>query len=848
MDGAFGNQGQNTNEKHLEFSLPNGSAQALYGGASNYVVGSLEAMQLPSVKSSPGVSEGGVGGSSSVSTGGLNGEGSYGQLYEFRGGANQSGIGSSQSQDTLGGQNMSLRPGPVQELPIPPRDANMGYVGGSRSSGEIGNQSIPMGVPLGYSQPFAGVQGRLSQGSLLNSQPQQRPVAQARSFSQPRMQPQPQFQSHQSFLNSFPNSQQQLAYSHSQGHPQSRSQYAHSQHLHNSQPHAQVAPISHPQIAPTPHSQSLSGSQPQYYSQPQTGTVQLPPYQNPHNAASALHPHSQGYSSASSINSSPGSGTETAQGSRTHPGFQGHSSSGSGRKAPKGSGATHPYIGHPDSVSGKRPGNTQYRSRPYSQKAYRLGSQSAFSSSALGSGAATGDSKVPGRSHSYSQGLPGETELAQSQQQGGIGYKTSSVDLGICSFQVNVPNNISDELKNSIIGLVPKEQLNSVFFLVSSLISKSIQFRDFHARLITILRSSQLVDILENFLREHFQQNLPSYSQLSVSSGQMQDFRGKHSLISSQGSGGRQDNATISSQYSSFGASNYQGFDGSLLSSMISHAHSKKSISRHGGHYNMHNKEDVLLQMLRHVRNKSATGFIGLDISGPSSYMSRLLSSRRAKSRCSVQDEDTISPGTLETWTERLNNYGCYLLSCESSLNLSFEDSRSPNAPYLGRTVTFEMGQNSKKSLFSSQAVKTLYKLASFYIRDILKFIQEEESLANEKSGNSNANTLDEEDDLRGHRTAKETEDGLVASHSGAGGSRNFGMGKSIGAGDDHEPVVVHVQVPEIQHEEVQRVRAQCLPQHIDPKQSPEVGRTAAVKLYINPGVHVQMRRVLAFV
>lgn len=452
-----------------------------------------------------------------------------------------------------------------------------------------------------------------------------------------------------------------------------------------------------------------------------------------------------------------------------------------------------------------------YRSKQYSQQNHKYASQQQMHS----------NSSVihPNYTQSYSQGssgtLNGIGEIESKiipQNVSNIGYKTRNIDLGVCSFQVNIPNNISDDLRNSIIRLVPKEQLNSVFFLVSSLISKNIQFRDFHARLIAILRSSQLVEILENMLREHFQQNISSSisNHSTVTQKVLSDTKNQisHPNIS-QISGGRSDYLTVSqSQYSSGINSNSQIYDGALLNSMISHSHSKKSISRHGGHYNMHAKEDILLQMLKHARSKSATSLIGIDITGPSSYLSKLISNQNIHSKCMVLEEESISSETLNIWTEKLNNYGRYLLSCDNSLNLKFENpGHLSGTSKLGRVVKFETQPDLEKSVFSTQAVKTIHKLASFYIRDILKFILDEENAVDEKL---NDQDLEEEgiDERDGQGKQGEKNNFLVNgnlsnnskvtkhnqmkilktisfdskdSNTNPNNSCNFGMGKSIG-------------------------------------------------------------------
>ncbi|OII73336.1 uncharacterized protein cubi_02548 [Cryptosporidium ubiquitum] len=760
--------------------------------------------------------------------------------------------------------NPSTSIGAIQESNMPSYNMEMGYRGSS-SSGNIGSQSIQNHLDSSANTQYMDIHGISVQNSYLNSQSQPRSVSQTRSLSHSRTQSQPRpmvqhqqqhryqqqqkqkqqvqhqnqhlssqeyFHSHQQYIQGFPQSHSQ---SQTQIQNQTQTQTQTQTQMHSqSQMHSQTQILSQTQSRPFTQSQTLKNTQTQYYSHSQPNNTQQS-FSNPMTHP-LVHPYSQtnpGIQSISQKSSAELSKTQrhsssssnlhsnlgTVQASHIQQNFQNFSSSNiSQRQVDNGlKNANRGIINGPHVLynkaeeTGTTGGVTQYRSKPYSQQNHKYASQQQVNSS----------SSVihPNYVQSYSQGSSsningvGEIESKSiSQHTSNIGYKTRSIDLGVCSFQVNVPNNISDDLRNSIIRLVPKEQLNSVFFLVSSLISKSIQFRDFHARLTAILRSSQLVEILENMLREYFQQNASSslFKQSGVNQKVLPDSRSQisHPNIS-QASGGRSDYFTISqSQYSSGINSNSQIYDGTLFGSMISHSHSKKSISRHGGHYNMHAKEDILLQMLKHARSKSATGLIGIDITGPSSYLTKLISNQNIQNKCMVLEEESISPETLNIWSEKLNSYGRYLLSCDGSLNLKFENSNKVSGTSrLGRVVKFGTQPDLEKSVFSTQAVKTVYKLASFYIRDILKFILDEENKSNKELNDQDFEEegIDEEEGQQKQREKKNlpvngnfAENGKIIEHNQidnlkdisfndkdsntkSSNSCNFGMGKSIG-------------------------------------------------------------------
>ncbi|KAH8582861.1 uncharacterized protein ELE39_002989 [Cryptosporidium sp. chipmunk genotype I] len=769
--------------------------------------------------------------------------------------------------------NPSANIGPIRESNITSYSmAEISYRGGG-SSGSIGSQSIHNNIDSSANTQYMDIHDISIQNSYLSSQSQPRTVSKARSISHPRAQSQPisMVQQHQYHQQQQQQQQQQVQQHRSQQQVQRQNQQLnHQQYFHSQQQYIQSFPQSqtqtqnqtqiHSQSQPQPqpqpqnktpnqtqtqvHSQTqiLSQSQPQsrshlqpqsYYSHNQQNNILQPPS---HPRTHPLpHPYSQGnpghqvssqkssielsqpHRHSSSSNLHPN--LASAQGSHLQQSFQSFSSSNLGQRQVGNSlkGNNHGISAGSSTVYNKVEetgvgtvgvGASQYRSKPYSQQSHKYASQQQINSSS--------SALHPSYVQSYSQGSSssigglGETDSkAMTQHISTVGYKTSNIDLGVCSFQVNVPNNISDELRNSIIRLVPKEQLNSVLFLVSSLISKNIHFREFHARLIAILRSSQLVEILENMLRDYFQQNNSSshsnHSGIVIHQG-LSDSRNQISHPSiSQISGGRSDYFTVSqSQYTSGMGSSSQMYDCTLLNSMISHAHSKKSISRHGGHYNMHAKEDILLQMLKHARSKSATSLIGIDITGPSSYISKLISNKTIQNKSMVSEEESISPDTLSIYREKLNNYGRYLLSCDSSLNLKFVNSGQQSAASrLGRIVKFETQPDLEKSVFSTQAVKTIHKLASFYVRDILKFILNEENISNEKlnyqdfeGGRDKREILEKlgkndrlaigdltgsDQSTRLNQMESSKAGDIVAKNSSSSNSCNFGMGKSIG-------------------------------------------------------------------
>ncbi|KAK9172248.1 Uncharacterized protein cmbei_6004170 [Cryptosporidium meleagridis] len=717
----------------------------------------------------------------------------------------------------------------------------MSYRSGN-SSGSIGSQGVNNNIDSSANTQNVDIHDVSIQNSYMSSQSQHRPASKSRSISHTRTQSQPVAMVHQNQYQQQQQQQQQQQvqhlnhqqYFHSQQQQQRMQPFSQSHSQSNikapnqtqTQVHSQTQILS--QSQPHMHSQSLQGPQSQTYFGQTLPNDNMKPSSHPRTHP-LPHPYSQGNpahqasSQSSSSSSSLHPNLASTQGSHVQQNFQSFSSSNISQRqigdTLKNSnhgmnvGTNTIYTKIDDTGMGKSAGACQYRSKPYSQQGNKYTPQQQINpaNSVL----------HPSYSQSYSQGsssnLGGLTESdskAMSQYISTIGYKTSNIDLGVCSFQVNVPNNISDELRNSIIRLVPKEQLNSVFFLVSSLISKNIHFRDFHVRLIAILRSSQLVEILENMLRDYFQQTTSSshtnYTGIAIHQG-ISDSRGQIShpiTTNTQGSGGRSDYFMASqSQYTSGIGSNSQIYDGNLLNSMISHAHSKKSISRHGGHYNMHAKEDILLQMLKHARSKSVASFIGIDITGPSSYISKLISNKTVQNKPMVLEEESISPETLNIYTEKLNNYGRYLLSCDSTLNLEFTNSSQKSVTSkLGKVVKFSTQPDLEKSVFSSQAVKTIHKLASFYVRDILKFILNEESISNEKL---NGKDLEEEEkreeeekqnnqggqgdlqtiqDLIGNNSGiqfKKTENSKTVSptskDSNSSNSCNFGMGKSIG-------------------------------------------------------------------
>ncbi|CAD98458.1 conserved hypothetical protein [Cryptosporidium parvum] len=746
--------------------------------------------------------------------------------------------------------------------------AEMSYRSGNSSS-SIGSQGVHNNIDSSANTQNVDIHDISIQNSYMSSQSQPRTVSKSRSISHTRTQSQPvamvhqhQYQqqqqqqvqhlNHQQYFHSQQQQQQRMqtfsqsqtqnqtqtktqAQIHSQSHSQSHVK-APNQTQTQTQVHSQTQILSQSQPQSRSHlqSQSLPGPQSQtYFSHTQPNNNMQPPS---HPRTQPLpHPYSQGnpghqVSSQNFSSSSIHPNLVSAQGSHAQKNFQSFSSSNINQRQ-IGDNLKNPNHGinvGPNSIYTKIDdtgvgtsgvGGSQYRSKPYSQQSNKYTHQQQMNP--------VNSILHPNYSQSYSQGsssnLGGLTETdskTMSQYISTIGYKTSNIDLGVCSFQVNVPNNISDELRNSIIRLVPKEQLNSVFFLVSSLISKSINFRDFHVRLIAILRSSQLVEILENMLRDYFQLSTSSsntnYTGIAIHQG-ISDLRGQIShpiTTNSQVSAGRSDYLLASqSQYTSGIGSNSQIYDGTLLNSMISHAHSKKSISRHGGHYNMHAKEDILLQMLKHARSKSVASFIGIDMTGPSSYISKIVSNKTIQNKSMVLEEESISPETLNIYTEKLNNYGRYLLSCDSSLNLEFMNSNQQSVTSkLGKIVKFGTQPDLEKSVFSSQAVKTIHKLASFYVRDILKFILNEESISNDKLNGKDLEEEEEEeeekgkkreeiqhnqrgqsdrqiiDDLIGNSNSIQVQKmensktvSLISKDSSSNNSCNFGMGKSIG-------------------------------------------------------------------
>lgn len=757
MNGGFGGRGNGLSESHLGYSLPNGSNQSQYAHSS-------------SGRRAIGVQDGG--GPPGMGTNFMGREGSDRTRVQTRGGSRGRGGGRLVSQKAgqgsyargvydmngvisrqMGAKELgSMRMGTGRDLQIGLHYGDVQQAGASSTGmGALQESSINLyNMEVGYGS--GGYSGSVrSQGSVSSANPQYidmnetcapssyvssqslpRPVTQVRSVSHPRTQSQPRPMS-------------QNPHNH-------QTQLQNQQYLHSQQQYMQAFPQSQSQSQVQYMSQATPESQAQYYSHTaQSGGVQQPSRSNPR-AHSRVHSYSQGasglqtsshpgsgeqsrsqrYSSSSSLHS----GVGTTKASSMQQDFQSYSSSSIG----------HGIATAPSSMyskddlgvgAGAGAGDRQYRQKPCSQQSYKH-----ISHQPSHSGVSSIHSNPPTSSYSQgpSGGVSGSGEMDSilaSQSVSSIGFRTSNVDLGIFSFQVNVPNNISDELRDSIIRLIPKEQLNNVFFLVSSLLCKNIQFRDFHARLIVTLRSSQLVDILENMLRDYFQQGSSSLAGQSTNNSQgFPESRGQvsHPIIS-QTSGGRSESlATSQSQYApGVLGSNSQVYDSAILSSMASHPHSKKSISRHGGHYNMHAKEDVLQQMLRHARSRSVANIIGIDITGPSSHLSRLISAQDTISKSIILEEESIPIETLKIWTERLNNYGRYLLSCDNSLNLNYESLKEQEVPGMGKIVKFEIRPDPNRPIFSPQAIKTIHRLASFYIRDILKLILDEEGANNEK-------------------------------------------------------------------------------------------------------------------
>ncbi|KAJ1606867.1 hypothetical protein OJ252_3028 [Cryptosporidium canis] len=813
MNGGFGSRGHSIPEGSLSYSMPNGSSQAQYahGSSSGRAPGAQETAIPPSLGG------GFVGGEGPDHAGappraaprGMSanqsaGHGNYGQsvyarqvapsdMGNLRVGTGHSQQAGLQYGDIQQAGNPGASIGSVQEHSAHPYNMEMGY----RGNAYAGNQSIQSGGVSSSANPqYMDIHDNPSSNPYMGPRPH------PRAQSQPRPLP-----PHQSQIRGQPIHGKQYMHSKQQYMPAFSASQPQSPTMSPNQMPSQVRPQTHYLSHTQPP--ALHGPQPQYYSHShshsQPSGVQQPlshpiahplphPYSqgSPRIQASAQMPpgdHSQPqrYSSSSSSSS-----LRQSQAPGLQPSFQSYSSSSIGQMhAGPGPGPS-PLYG--DDTGG--PATGKYRSKPYSQQTGKHGTQQPLHSNPI---------------QPYSQGAVGcvsgasETELrSMSQSISNIGFKTSNIDLGICSFQVNVPNNISDELRNSIIRLVPKEQLNSVFFLVSSLICKSIQFRDFHARLIAILRSSQLVEILENMLRDYFQQN--SSSQLMGGSQIPPDSRSQvsHPIIS-QSSAGRPDYVAAPQGQYSGAVSGCQAYDGALMSSMISHSHSKKSISRHGGHYNMHAKEDILLQMLRHARLRSAVSMIGVDITGPSYHLSKLISGQTAQSKCMIQEEESISKEILGVWTEKLNNFGRYLLSCDSSLNLKFESPDKPGVSRMGKIVQLESQPSPDKPIFSQQAVKTIHRLASFYIRDILKFLLDEEGVNSRRPKDQDLDEEGGDDTEERHKPAGRDYDLPSAKavtpsrvrmrqlqmghlretgrlHKDPGpGSSSFGMGKSIG-------------------------------------------------------------------
>ncbi|KAH7647816.1 hypothetical protein FG379_000442 [Cryptosporidium bovis] len=410
-----------------------------------------------------------------------------------------------------------------------------------------------------------------------------------------------------------------------------------------------------------------------------------------------------------------------------------------------------------------------------------------------------------------------------------VELRTDTVNLGISTFQVEVPSNISDELMNSIVRVIPREHINSILLLVSSLINRDIKINEFHGHLMSMLKGGQLVEILENILKEYFSKNNPdllrSSSIQSARQNECNDDRNDNidfdaannndwnfppryspgsnridnnildnchknssgfssSLIKSPNSSNSPINhsnlPTVSSaidgvhiksqsqnytQNSNYGQSNssqiYESGSGTML--LGSQLTSKRSISKHGGHYNMHTKEEVLLQMLRHSRQRCSASIMSLDINGPCTYLSKMIPNNFGVSCKIVGEENVTRKDSFHLFYKRLNEYGNYIRSIDNTLGLELSNSSKYNGINIGKIVKFWSKQNKRdnstldldansaennlsqskaslpdnsgeKLVFSERTVKTLYKLAGFYIKDIIKHTLEEEKLSRIRS------------------------------------------------------------------------------------------------------------------
>ncbi|KAH8740549.1 hypothetical protein FG386_002131 [Cryptosporidium ryanae] len=667
---------------------------------------------------------------------------------------------------------------------------------------------------------------------ITQTQSQNQSLPQSQSYSQPYSQP----------------------YSHSQSH--SYSQHGVQPHL---QTHYQISSQPYSQSRPQSHSQSYSRSNPQSYSQQYSQSqVQIPQTQFSQeisqSKSSYYHPNNQ----LNSLQYQTVQSQTQPQPSQTHRQNQIYQNtcvpnningvkpcSYSEMPITQGIASRNTYV----NPTGSQPSSTSLQTVSGSQvelvDSLRTKSKTRNNDQARRNMRATQKSsevshtsktkpKVRYQSKSKDGVRPKNLKIDSNIGYGGgirvkdeVEFRTDTVNLGITTFQVEVPSNISDELMNSIVRVIPREHINSILLLVSSLISKKIKVNEFHGHLMSMLKGSQLVEILEKILKEHFLSNNPdllrSFSSSLVSrekvgynheingSADSDLFRNKdngffdryfndlnridntagdnydkHSNLLRQGltnslnspnssilqssllsSSVAVDGARIKSQtQGNTQSSSYGKFspikmleNGSQSSLMSSQLTSRKSISRHGGHYNMHTKEEVLLQMLRHSRKRCSAGIMSLYITGPCTNLSKMLPNNFGTS-CKIGGEEAIKKDTFSLFYKRLNDYGNYLRSTDNMLGLEVISSKyDDNSDIdIGKTVRFLSRKNKSNNstsnlqfsthdenspqrktsfsenlneipMFSENTVKTVYKLAGFYVKDIIKHILEEEKI-----------------------------------------------------------------------------------------------------------------------
>ncbi|EEA08315.1 uncharacterized protein CMU_020590 [Cryptosporidium muris RN66] len=311
-------------------------------------------------------------------------------------------------------------------------------------------------------------------------------------------------------------------------------------------------------------------------------------------------------------------------------------------------------------------------------------------------------------------------------------YPNNSSNNTVYSVNTNIFH-INNSLREILARILPGESLDKALYLVSSVLNNNITPNNFRLHLMHLLKNIQLVEMVENTVYPY----LSHYSSTITKNGNQYI---SDTTLSNQAVGISQD--MTNQNITSSGPTSYMH-------------NTKKTISRHGGYYNMQAKEDILLQILNHVLKRNVPAIVGVDLTGPSNnYLN--IDIPEISNKLSSNNTNDISK-----WIGKLELYSNNIIIKEYTYKTFKGGGDFFTESYLLLSSTKKM----KTTLFSDNAAKTMYQLLSVYVKQFVKSVLYEEELSMMDNTNDNfPGSLD-----KGKGKGKSL-----------GGNKGFGIDKSM--------------------------------------------------------------------